>query len=134
MASHKQELPMVSILFVWSAQNMNILYRISYTSFLQSNNSLCLLVFQIIFSPQSIRNKNCPWRPCLLSNWDEMRKSYRGPSIDASCKMLLYLAKWFQRRFFRNQPTRIKNCLWRPFFFTDQDEISNLYRGPSIDD
>jgi hypothetical protein len=38
-----------------------------------------------------------------------MRKSNRGPSIDASCKMLLYLAKWFQRRFLEiDQPeTRI---------------------------
>jgi hypothetical protein len=29
-----------------------------------------------------------------------MRKSYRGPSIDASCSILLYLAMWFQRRRF----------------------------------
>jgi hypothetical protein len=39
-----------------------------------------------------------------------MRKSYRRPSIGASCKMLLYLAKWFQRRrlFLIDQPeTRI---------------------------
>ena len=32
------------------------------------------------------------------SNWDEMRQSYGGPSIDASCKILRYLVKWFQRR------------------------------------
>jgi hypothetical protein len=25
------------------------------------------------------------------------------------------------------------NCLWRPCLLMDQDEISNLYRGPSID-
>jgi hypothetical protein len=29
-----------------------------------------------------------------------MRKSYRGPSIDASCKILLYLAKLLKRRRF----------------------------------
>jgi hypothetical protein len=57
-----------------------------WNHFLQRNNSLCLLVSQINFFFQPIRNKNYPWRPCLLSNWDEMRKSYRGPSIDASCK------------------------------------------------
>jgi hypothetical protein len=34
---------------------------------------------------------------------------------------------------FRNQPTRNKNCLWQPCLLTDRDEISNLYRGPSID-
>jgi hypothetical protein len=41
---------------------------------------------------------------------DEIRKSYRGPSIDVPCKMLLYLAKRFQRRrFLENGPpeTRI---------------------------
>jgi len=35
---------MVAILVVQSARNMEILYRISHTSYLQSNNSLCLLV------------------------------------------------------------------------------------------
>jgi hypothetical protein len=29
-----------------------------------------------------------------------MRKFYRGPSIDNSCKKVLYLAKRFQRRIF----------------------------------
>jgi hypothetical protein len=29
-----------------------------------------------------------------------MRKYYGGPSIDASFNILLYLAKWFQRRRF----------------------------------
>jgi hypothetical protein len=35
--------------------------------------------------------------------------------------------------FFRNEPIRNKNCLWRPCFLTDRDKMSNLYRGPSID-
>jgi hypothetical protein len=34
---------------------------------------------------------------------------------------------------FRNQPIRNKNGLWRPGLLTDRDEMSNLYRGPSID-
>jgi hypothetical protein len=34
---------------------------------------------------------------------------------------------------FRNQPIRNKNCLWWPCLLMDQDEMSNLYRGPSID-
>ena len=58
---------------------------------------------------------------------------YRGPSIDAFYQISVHLGKWFQRRrFFRNQPIRNKNCLWRLCLLTDQDEISNLYRGPSI--
>ena len=43
---------------------------------------------------------NCPWQPHSLCIQDEMMKSYRGPSIVASCKILLYLAKWFHRRRF----------------------------------
>jgi hypothetical protein len=63
-----------------------------------------------------------------------MSNLYRGPSKDASDQVLIHLAKWFQRRrFFRNQPIRNKNCLWRPCLLTDQDEMSNLYRGHDID-
>ena len=38
-----------------------------------------------------------------------------------------------EKFFFRNQSIRIKNCLWWPCLLTDRDEMSNLYRGPSID-
>jgi hypothetical protein len=63
-----------------------------------------------------------------------LRKLNTEPSVGASHQVLVHLAKQFQRRrFFRNQPTRNKNCLWQPCLLTDRDEISNLYRGPSID-
>ena len=35
--------------------------------------------------------------------------------------------------FFRYHSIRNKNRLWWPCLLTDQDEISTLYRGPSID-
>jgi hypothetical protein len=54
----------------------------------------------------------------------------RGPSYQVS----IHLAKRFQRRrFFRNQPIRNKNCLWRPYLLMDRDEISILYRWHAID-
>jgi hypothetical protein len=77
-----------------------------------------------------------------------MSTIYGGPSIDASYQVSVYLAKWFQRRrfleidqsevvseekIFRNQPIRNKNGLWWPCLLTNRDEMSNLYRGPSID-
>jgi hypothetical protein len=34
---------------------------------------------------------------------------------------------------FKNQPIRNKNCLRWPCLLKDRDEMSNLYRGPSID-
>jgi hypothetical protein len=62
-----------------------------------------------------------------------MSNIYRGPSKEASYQVLIHLDRWFQRRFFRNQPIRNKNGLWRPCLLTDRDEMSSLYRGPSID-
>ena len=53
---------------------------------------------------------------------------YREPPIDASYQVLVHLAKRFQRRIFRNQPIRNKNCLWRPCLLTDWDKINNLYK------
>jgi hypothetical protein len=34
---------------------------------------------------------------------------------------------------FKNQPIRNKSRLWRSCLLTDRDEMSNLYRRPSID-
>ena len=86
------------------------------------------------FRNQSIRNKNCLWRPCLLMDRDEMSILYRGPPIDASYQVSVHLAKRFhRRRFFRNQSIRNKNCLWRPCLLMDRDEMSNRNRGLSID-
>ena len=62
-----------------------------------------------------------------------MSNLYRGPSKDASYQISIHLAKRLQRRCFRNQPIRNKNCLWRPCLLTDRDDMSSLYRGPSID-
>jgi hypothetical protein len=81
---------------------------------------------------QPIRNKNGLWRPCLLTDQDEMSNLYRGPSKDALYQVSIHLTKRFQRRrFFRNQPIRNKNGLWRPCLLTDRDEMSILYRGPA---
>jgi hypothetical protein len=86
------------------------------------------------FRNRPIRNKNCLWRPCLLTDRDGMSNLYRGPSIDTSYQVSYHLAKWFQRKnCFRNRPIRNKNCLWRPCLLTDQNGRSNSHRGPSID-
>jgi predicted aminopeptidase len=80
------------------------------------------------------QKQELPMVAMLLSDQDEMSNLYRGPSIDASYQVSVNLAMRFQRkRFFRNQQIRNKNCLWWPCLLTDRDEMSNLYRGPSID-
>ena len=58
----------------------------------------------------------------------------KGPSKDASYQISVHLGRWFQRRgFFRNRPIRNKNCLWWPYLLTIGAEMSNIYRGTSID-
>ena len=86
-----------------------------------------------MFRNRPTRNKNCLWQPCVLTNREEMSILYRESSIDASYQVSIHLDKRFQTRFFRNQPIRNKNGLWRPCLLTDRDEMSNLHRGPSID-
>ena len=39
----------------------------------------------------------------------------------------------FREDFFRNQPIRNKNCMWRPCLLADRDEMSNLYKRPAKD-
>ena len=63
------------------------------------------------FRNQPIRNKNCIWRPCLLTNRNLMSNLYKVPYRDASYHVLVHLAKRLQRRIFRNQPIRNKYCL-----------------------
>jgi hypothetical protein len=58
----------------------------------------------------------------------------RGSSTDAFYQISVNSGKLFlRRRFFRNQPIRNKNGLWWPCLLTDRDEMSILYRLPSID-
>jgi hypothetical protein len=79
------------------------------------------------FRNQPIRNKNCLWWPCLLTDRDEMRNLYRGPALDASYQVSIHLAKQFQRRrFLKNRPIRNKNCLWQPCLLMDRDKMSIL--------
>ena len=77
-----------------------------------------------LFLNRPIRNKNCPWQPCLLMDRDEMSKLYRGPSIDASYQVsVFHLAEGFQRRLKcekltdnrRRTPSdgKSSHCLWQ---------------------
>jgi hypothetical protein len=61
-------------------------------------------------------------KPVSLTFHSVLRKLYSEPSIFR-----------FQRRRFFLEITRNKNCLWWPCLLMDRDEMSNLYRGASID-
>jgi hypothetical protein len=118
-----------------SERNEQSLQKIFQRCFLSSYGSFGQTVSEEKkFKNNSIRNKNRQWRPCLLTDRDEMSNLYRGPYIDASYQVSIHLAKQFRRRrFFKNRPIRNKNCLWRSCLLMDWDEMSKLYRRPSID-
>ena len=61
-----------------------------------------------ILKNRPIRNKNCLWRSCLLTDRNEMSILYRRPSKDASYRVSIHLAKRFQRRRFFQKSTSQK--------------------------
>ena len=77
-----------------------------------------------------IRNKNClhVWRPCLLTDQNGMRNSHRCflpgfGSFDLTVS---------EEKNLKNRTIRSNNRIWRSWLLTDRDEMSKLYRGPSI--
>jgi hypothetical protein len=58
------------------------------------------LTGEYFFNISQSEKKNCSWRPCLLAEWNQMKKFYRGSYIDASYEVWFNLDKEFQRRRF----------------------------------
>ena len=52
------------------------------------------------FRHRPIRNKNCRWQPCLLTDQDKTSNLYRGPFNNASYHVSFHLAMRLQRRTF----------------------------------
>ena len=57
-----------------------------------------------------------------------MINSHRGPSIDASYQVSVYLAKLCQSRRFLEIDQSGKKIVWWPCLLTDWEKISNLYK------
>ena len=101
-AYQKQESPVVAMFANGSGRNEQSVQRTFHRCFLPSFGSIGKAVSEEkIFRNLPIRNKNCLWWPCLLTDRDEMSNLYRRPSIDASYQVSVHLAKRFQRRRFK---------------------------------
>jgi hypothetical protein len=105
------------------------------------------------------QKQESPMVAMFVNDWDEMRAFHRCflPSFSsfgwgvleaylsviqfiANCILLISIFKIelspFPQKncFFLIKHTIINmNCLWRPCLLMDRDEMSNIYRGPSID-
>ena len=108
-ANQKQASPVVAMFVNGSGRNEHSLQRTFHRYFLPSFSSFgylnqSYLPFNRFFFIKEInqyRNKNRLWRPCLLTDQDEISILYRGPSIDASYQVSVHLAKRSQRRRFK---------------------------------
>ena len=89
--------------YLLAMYRINMLHYISISKFLREIISRVIFLLteeNIFFRNLPFRNKYCLWRPCLITNRDEISNLYRGTSIDASYQVLVHLAKRFQRRRF----------------------------------
>jgi hypothetical protein len=88
------------------------------------------------FRNRPIRNKNCMWWPCLLTDRDKMSNEQSIERTAHRCSLPSFGSfgqTVSEEKNFKNQPIRNKSSLWRPCLLMDRDEKSKLYRGPSID-
>ena len=107
--------------FYWGP-SIDTSYQVSYHLTERFQRKSC-------FRNWPIRNKNCLWWPCLWTDQNGTSNSHRGPSIDASYQVSVYLAKLCQsRKLLEIDQSEKKNCLWRPCLLTDWDKMSNLYK------
>ena len=88
----KQVLPVVTMFVNGSVRNEQFLHRTAHRWYLSSFGSFGLVQRRRYFRNQPIRNKNCLWRPCLLTDRDEMSNFYRRPPIDDTYQVSVHLA------------------------------------------
>ena len=85
------------------------------------------------FRNRPIRNKNCLWRPCLLTDQNGMNNSQRTFHRRFLPRFGSFGQAVSEKKIFRNWPIRNKNCLWWPCLLMDRDKMRNIHREPSID-
>ena len=133
--NQKQELSVVAMFVNGSGRNEQSLQRTSHRCILPSFGS-----FGKVVSEEKILQKSTNQKEEL---------SVAAMFVNRSGRNEHYLQRTFHRcvlpsfssfgqtvseeNNLKNQPIRNKSRLWRPCLLTDRDEMSNLYRGSSID-
>ena len=96
--NQKQELP-VAVMFVNGSEINEQLNRgLSKDASYQILIHLAKRFQRRFFRNRPIRNKNCLWWPCLLTDQNDICNRNRGLSIDVSYQVSVHLAKQLQKR------------------------------------
>ena len=83
------------------------------------------------FRNRPIRNKNCLWRPCLLTDRDKMSNFFRGSFIDASYQVSFHFGQAVtEQKIFRNQKQELPVAA---MFLNESERYEHCFREPSID-
>ena len=132
--NQKQELPVAAMFVNESERNEQSLQRtFQGCSYQVSIHLAKRFQRRNFFRNQPIRNQNGLWQPCLLTDRDEMSNLQRTchrcflPSFGSFGQAVS------EETIFKNRSIINKNCLWWPCLLMDQDKMSNLQRGSSID-
>jgi hypothetical protein len=123
-------------MFVKGKQFLLLIRHPAYYSCIQSS---LVKVLAVIEERKNLRKKNLEaqhWaEPVSLTFHSALRKLNTEHSIGASHQISAHFGKAVsEKKICRNWPILTnKNCLWQPCLLMDQKEMSNLYRGPSVD-
>jgi hypothetical protein len=117
----------VSLTFHSALRKLNTQPSIHVDAFYHVSVHLARQFQRRFFRCRPIRNKNCLWWPCLLTNQDEISNLYREHSIDASCHVSVNLAKRFQRRRFKKNGQSETRIVWGgPCLVMDHNKMCTL--------
>ena len=78
------------------------------------------------FRNRPIRNNNCLWRPCQLTDRKKMSNLQRTFHRCFLSSFVSFGQAVTEENIFRNQPIRKKNCLWWPCLLTNRDDMNNF--------
>ena len=91
--NQKQELPVAAMFVIRSGRNEETLERASNRCFLPCLVPFGEVVSDKIFEILANQKQELPMAATMLYDQDEMRKLYRGPSMDSSCHVWFHLAR-----------------------------------------
>ena len=129
-ANQKQELSVAAMFVNGSGRNEQYLQRTFHRCFLPRFG----LFGQVVSEEKTQKSTNQKQELAVVAmfvsvselNEQSLQRTFQGcflPSFD-----LIWPCCFRGEDFFRNQPIRNNNRLWRPCLLTDRDEMSNLYR------
>ena len=112
---------------------MSKLQRIFHRCFLPSFGSFGKVGSEKIFQKSTNQKQELPVATMFVNESGRNQQSLEDLPQMLPTKFRFIWPCGFREDLKQNLPIRNKNCLWQPCLLMDRDEMSNLYRGPSID-